>query len=136
MNNPIFFYPLTIKETYLDSFGHMNNAVYLTLFEEARWEIMNSKSYGLSYIKETGLGPIILSFTVNFLKEIKARDEIIIEIQLISHTDKIAILKQLMKREDEICCQAEFTCGLFDLKQRKLIPINSNFLNVLCVNNL
>ena len=39
----VFTYPLLIKETYLDTFGHVNNATYLTLFEEARWDSHHKK---------------------------------------------------------------------------------------------
>lgn len=35
MNAKIFTYPMLIKESHLDSFGHMNNATYLELFENA-----------------------------------------------------------------------------------------------------
>ena len=31
-------YPMTILEHHLDTFGHVNNAMYLQLFETARWQ--------------------------------------------------------------------------------------------------
>ena len=46
----VFTYPVTIKEVYLDTFGHMNNAMYLTLFEEARWEFITQRGFGLKTI--------------------------------------------------------------------------------------
>ena len=36
MNNTIYEYDKTILEQHLDTFGHVNNAVYLSLYEEAR----------------------------------------------------------------------------------------------------
>lgn len=53
MSNQICSYPLTIKETYLDTFGHVNSAMYLTLLEEARWEFINGNGYGIKKIQET-----------------------------------------------------------------------------------
>jgi len=34
MSNPIYEYQKEILEQHLDTFGHVNNAVYLSLYEE------------------------------------------------------------------------------------------------------
>lgn len=120
MLGTIYKYPLMIKETDLDVFGHMNNATYLILFEDARWDLIHRNGYGLHKIQETGLGPVILKVSVQYLKEIRLRDEIIIETSMTSYEKKIGTMKQKMIRGDEVCCDAEFTYALFDLKSRKL----------------
>lgn len=121
MPNAIFSYPITILETHLDLFGHVNNAVYLTLYEEARWDLINKKGYGFAKIKETGQGPTILSIKIDFLKELKARDSIVIETQCLPYERKIGKLYQKMVRSGVVCSTAEFTIGLFDVHERKLI---------------
>lgn len=121
MANKIYSYPVTIKEIYLDTFGHVNNALYLTLFEEARWDCITKNGFGLKKIQEEKIGPTILEIKINFSKELRLRDEINIETQLISYEKKIGKLSQKMLRGDEVCCSAEFTIGLFDLKSRRLI---------------
>lgn len=110
-----------IKETYLDTFGHVNNATYLTLLEEARWDLITKNGYGMKKIIETGLGPTILEIKLSFYKELRLREEVMIETQMISYKNKIGTLSQKIARDGEICCAAEFTIGLFDLNQRKLI---------------
>ena len=35
-------YEVVIREHHLDVFGHVNHAVYLELFEEARWELVTA----------------------------------------------------------------------------------------------
>ena len=42
----------TIKETQVDILGHLNNAVYLELFEIARWDIIHARGYGLKKMIE------------------------------------------------------------------------------------
>jgi len=127
----IFTYFLTIKQSDLDSFGHVNNAVYLTLFENARWELLIKNGYGLKKIHETGLGPTILEIHLKFLKELRLHDEIEIETQLISYEGKIGKLSQKMLRAKELCCDAEFVMGFFDLKARKLILPTPEWLQAL-----
>lgn len=126
-----FIYPLTIKETHLDSFNHVNNAVYLMLFEEARWDFISKNNYGIEKIKETGLGPTILQISINFSKELRAKDEIVIESELVFYKKKIGKLIQKMVRKNEICSTAEFTIGLFDINQRKLILPTEEWLNAI-----
>ncbi|MDR3478357.1 MAG: acyl-CoA thioesterase [Gammaproteobacteria bacterium] len=121
MPSTIFAYPFTIKEIYLDTFGHMNNATYLTLFEEARWDLITKNGYGLKKIQETGLGPTILELKLTFFKELRLRETITIETQMISYEKKIGKLSQKMIRDGETCCAAEFVIGLFSVKERKLV---------------
>ena len=121
MNSTLYTYPILIKESYLDTFGHVNNAMYLTLLEEARWDLVTKNGYGLDKIMETGLGPTILEIKLTFMKEIRLRDEIIIETQLLSYDRKIGKLKQSMRRNGEACCEAEFTIALFSLHERKMV---------------
>lgn len=79
MHSKIHTYPLRILEGHLDTFGHVNNAVYLAICEEARWDLLTKNGYGLEKIMATKIGPTILEIKINFLKELKLRDEIVIE---------------------------------------------------------
>lgn len=131
MKSKVFSYPVTIKEIYLDTFGHVNNAVYFTLFEEARWDLITKNGYGLTKIQETGLGPTILEIKVRYLRELRPRDEVLIETRLLSYEKKIGILEQKMVRGTEICSLAEFTIAFFNLKERKLILPTADWLNAI-----
>jgi thioesterase III len=132
-DNKAFLYPVIIKEIYLDVFGHMNNAVYLTLFEEARWDLITKNGYGLKKVLETGLGPTILEIRMVYLKELRVREEIAIESSLISYEKKIGKLMQKMIRAGEVCCTAEITFGLFNIKERKLVLPTSEWLKAVGV---
>ena len=121
MDSNIFSFPTLVKEIHLDAFGHMNNAAYLVIFEEARWDLITKNGFGFSKIKETGLGPTILEVKLTFLKELKAREAIDIQTRLISYEKKIGKLEQIIIRGADICARAEFTFGLFSLSERKLV---------------
>lgn len=121
MSAKIFSYPLLIKEAHLDTFGHVNNATYLALLEEARWDLLTKNGFGLKKMQEAGLGPAILEIKLSFLKELRLRDTITIETQLLSYDKKIGKLAHKILRDGEICNEAEFVFGLFSLKERKLI---------------
>lgn len=129
MSSEVAIYDVLIREHHLDSFGHVNNAVYLELFEEARWELITQRGYGLEKVRETGLGPTILEINVRFMREMRLRDKIRIKTSLKSHRGKIMVLHQLMEREDgKVCCEADFTVALFDTTLRKLVEPTAEWL--------
>jgi thioesterase-3 len=126
-----FFYPAVIKEIYLDSFGHMNNAAYLTLLEDARWEIIYARGFGVKEIMEKHQGPVVLEINIRFEKELRVRDKVVIETACAAYEGKIARLSQIIKRGDERCCAAVVTMGLFDLKDRRLIAPTPEWLSAI-----
>ena len=121
-NNPVFNYEMVIKEFHLDTFGHVNNAVYLQIYEEARWEMITVNGYGLDKVKSSGLGPVIMDAKIRFLKELKLREKITISIQLLEYPSKVGTLKQWITTHDgHLSSDMEMKFGLFDTKQRKLV---------------
>lgn len=115
-------YEILIKESHLDTFGHVNNATYLMLFEEARWDIVHSRGYGLKKVQESKIGPTILEVNLQFRREVTVRERVKIRTSVLEQKGKITKLTQIMFNEKgEEACVAVFTIGLFDLNQRKLI---------------
>lgn len=117
-----FIYPILIRERHLDTFGHVNNATYLEIFEEARWEFVSSRGFGLKDVQKLGMGPTILECNLKFLKEIRLRQTILVESQTLSYEKKIGILRQAMVNEEgQVHSELIMTFGLFDVKERKLV---------------
>ena len=136
MSNTIFEYPMMIREGHLDTFGHVNNAVYLQILEEARWELITQNGFGIQKIKETGLGPTILEIQIRFMKELRLRKEIVIKTQLQSYEGKISLIRQWIEdREGTSYCEADFKIGLFDVRQRKLVLPTPEWLNAVGISN-
>ncbi|APJ03707.1 acyl-CoA thioesterase [Silvanigrella aquatica] len=121
-NAKLFKYELTIKENHLDSFAHVNNAVYLQILEEARWEFITELGFGLEEIQKSGKGPVILEVNLKFIKELKLREKVRIETQCIDAQSKILHLEQkIFNSKNELCTTAHYILGYFDLNTRKLI---------------
>ncbi len=133
-NFEIFNYELLIREHHMDFSGHVNHATYLEILEEARWEFITAKGFGLDAVIETGFGPIILELNIQFLKEIRLRQRINIESQLLSYEKKIAKLRQTIFDDQGMpCTHVHMTFGLFDIKARKLIMPTSAWLDAIGV---
>lgn len=115
-------YSLLIRETHIDTFGHVNNATYLTLYEEARWDLITRNGWGLQEIQSSGQGPVILEVNLKYIKELQLRETIRITTEMIDYNGKIGRLKQqILKADGSVASEAVFVFALFDLNQRKLI---------------
>lgn len=135
MSTPIHSYELLVLETHLDTFGHVNNAAYLQLFEEARWQIVSDRGFGLSTIHKIKQGPTILEVTLRFKKEIKLRQKIAIKTRIVDYSGKVGLFHQWIENEQgENCCDAEFKIGLFDLTTRRLISPTPEWRGALGLN--
>lgn len=122
-------YPVLIVEQHLDTLGHVNNARYLDLFEEARWDLITRNGYGLEQIQGRRIGPVILEVTLKFQRELRNRQPIVIKSWLDSYAGKIArMTQQMVDDQGRSCCEAQFVFGLFDLAARKLIAPTSEWL--------
>ena len=116
-------YELLVLEQHLDSFGHVNNAAYLQILEEARWDLITRNGYGLEEVHRRRVGPVVLGVQLRFRRELRNRQRIRIRSWLESHSGKIGrFCQQILDDGGRLCCEAEFTIGLFDLESRKLIP--------------
>lgn len=117
-----FIYDVQIKEGHLDSFGHVNNAEYLSLYEEARWDFITANGYGLKEVHERKQGPVVLDVSLRFKRELINREKIQIQSQTESISGKIMKMKQVMLKENgEVASEATFTFGFMDMTKRKLV---------------
>ena len=131
----IFEYPLIVKEFHLDTFGHMNNATYLKIYEEARWEFITTNNYGLKKVQESKKGPVILELNLKFTKELKNREPITIYSQVQGRVARVMSIKQWIKNaQGEVCSEAEFKVAFFDLIKRKIIDPSPEWLTACGVN--
>ena len=123
MGNRVFEQSVVIREEHLDTFGHVNNARYLEIFEQARWDFITDNGFGLDYVRESGTGPVILELNLRFQRELTNRQRVLIRSSVDSYEGKIGRLTQLMLDDEErVCCEGKFVVALWDTKTRKLIP--------------
>src|SRR5690242_9717090 len=101
-------YRLLIHERHLDLFGHVNNAAYLEIFEEARWDWVTGNGYGVREVRERGLGPVLLEARLRFHREVTNREEVLIRSRTVEYRGKIGRVEQVMLRADGTpACTAE-----------------------------
>jgi len=114
--------PILISESHLDSFGHLNHARYFELLEQARWDLITERGFGMDVIRRTKTGPIILEVTMKYMRELGPREPVVIRSEMVSYEGKVGTFRQqIVKAGGTVACEATFMFGLFDLERRKLI---------------
>ena len=54
----------------LDSFGHVNNAVYLNYLEQARWEMFLENEEWSAFLKKNEVFPAVIENRIRYLREL------------------------------------------------------------------
>ena len=124
MSNPIYEYKLKILEQHLDTFGHVNNATYLELYEEARWDLMAQNNLELKDILKNKVGPVLLDLHLTFKAELLNREEITIvtEARTKMRNKYVMIIDQkILKKNGKVASTLEIQIALMDLEKRKLV---------------
>lgn len=71
----MFEYKFSARGHELDSYGHVNHAVYLNYLEQARWELFRQLDL-VKYFKENDLLLVVIEVQVRYHREINLFDEI------------------------------------------------------------
>jgi len=69
---------ITVRGYELDSNGHVNNAVYLQYYEQARWEMMKDLGF-LDLLKHSCLTVVVVESLIRYMRELCMFDELVVE---------------------------------------------------------
>ena len=69
----------SVLPEHVDLYGHVNNAQYLQILESARWDWIEKFGGTRDLVQKLGVGPIVLEINIQFLKELKASEAILIK---------------------------------------------------------
>jgi len=117
---------ITVRSSHIDMLGHVNNARYVEFLEWGR--VQMAEDHGIDFLGmvEKGIGPAVIRLEINYRQEASMDDILIIDTQAAEiKNDKVGILEQTItnKKSGEIICDAVVTFVMFDLQQRKSVPM-------------
>ena len=101
---------LLIYPDLCDSFGHLNQASYLTLFERARWEAL-ARGPGMDFFQKAGVWPAVRKAGIDYLAQAFPGDTLRFH-HTLTHLGRTSLtLRQAARRvsDDQLIATAEFT---------------------------
>ena len=85
--------------TDLDVLNHMNNGVYFSIMDVARFEML-ARNGVMRLMKEHGWYAVVASETMTFRKSLNPWDRFSIESRIVGHDDKAVYMEQRFVRPD------------------------------------
>ena len=85
----------------LDSFGHVNHAVYLTYFEHGRFVALKEAGFAWHVLAERGWSIFVVRIEVDYLAQSTREDELLVRTWADSFRRTSMVLAQEMVRADD-----------------------------------
>jgi acyl-CoA thioester hydrolase len=108
---------LRVRSCDVDSFGHVNNAVYLMYAEAARNDYMLQRGMTFADFKRWNAGPVLISARLDYKAPAHTDDELVITglMQGQGRTRFGIVHEILRKRDGKEVCHAELDFAFVDL---------------------
>lgn len=100
----MFEYKISVRGYELDSYGHVNNAVYLNYFEQARWEILRKLDL-IDYFKNNKLLLTVTEMQIRYSCELTLFDEFVIQTKVTKESPYLVFYQKMYfcKTKVKIC---------------------------------
>jgi acyl-CoA thioester hydrolase len=120
----IFFHPIKVRFSETDMFGHLNNTVPFTYYEEARIEFFKSKGFMQDWVKrDNETIPVVADLQCDFLSQVFFDEEIKIYVKAASIGHSSVDLHYMGKKADgSICFAGRGTMVQISKKTGKGVP--------------
>lgn len=97
----MFDFKLSVRGYELDSYGHVNNAVYLNYFEQARWEIFRQPDL-FDYFRKNKLFLVVTEIKVRYSKELKLFNDLTIRTKVVKEAPYLVFYHKMFFGESKV----------------------------------
>ncbi len=120
---------IKVRGYHCDFYGHVNNARYLEMMEEARWQYLEV-GLGLEYWSDRGMGFVVASVTLNYKRPISPGVELEILTVTTSLKGRSGLIHQefINRQTGKTLADAVVTFAVIDLKTGRALPMEGEVL--------
>ena len=123
----MFEYKFSVRGYELDSYGHVNNSVYLNYFEQARWEIFQQLDL-IGYFQSNHLFLVVTEMKIRYSREITMFDELVIQTKITNEVPYLVFYHKMYLCSSKLkVCSANVKTLLTD-KEKIIYDIPGNFV--------
>ena len=115
----------TVRSTQVDTFGHLNSAAYVEIYEWARWEWADEDGLDAKkFAEEQGIGPAIVHIDVSFHRELRHHDRVTVRTWFHAMEKiKATVAQEMIKEDGQVASSVLVTFVMFDLEKRKIVSM-------------
>jgi thioesterase-3 len=120
---------IKIRGYHEDRFGHVNNARYLELLEEARWADFEARGVDVRFLKEQGVFPVVVRLTISYRRPASAGDTVNVSVDVKGAGRRKVVLAQEIRLDgsDTLCAEAELEVVFLDEQTGRPVPLGEPF---------
>ncbi len=112
-----------LQPSWLDAYGHLNEAYYLVPFTNTTWKLQEHFGIGVDYFERTGNALYTLETHIRYLREVRAPAEIEVQSMIFAVDEKRVWLAHQMLVEDSLRCTAEFMLLHYSTREQRTTPL-------------
>lgn len=111
-----------VRWSEVDPYNHLNHAIYLTFFEQARIDALAQIGFSMAELQSLGCQILVTEVDVKFIKSAMGGDDVRIETEMLATRRVSTSWRQRMFRGDELLATIDLTAAITDLagKPRRL----------------
>jgi YbgC/YbaW family acyl-CoA thioester hydrolase len=98
---PVAETPITVRSPEIDSFGHVNHAVFLHYLEHARYEALEAAGFSWPVLAERDWRIFVVRIEVDYVAEAKRGDRLLVRTWAESFRRTTMVLAQEIVRADD-----------------------------------
>jgi acyl-CoA thioester hydrolase len=106
-----------------DAVGHVNNAIYATMFEAGRTELMDAAGI---FVRGGPLAGVIVRLEIDFKREMSWPGDVVIESGVARFGTKSVHIRHRLLFKDEIVAEGLAILALIDRETRRAVPLDDN----------
>ena len=118
-----------VMPAHCDAYGHLNVRYYAAFFDDAGWHIPRMAGLSLDEIRATGLGTVAATLTIDFIRELRVGQLLLIKGALTRvGTKSFSHEMRLYEADSMRHCATQKTVEVcFDTRARKSAPLPAEF---------
>ncbi len=107
-------YSLKVRGYELDSYRHVNHAIYLSYLEQARWDYLASRGLTLKKLDEIQRWPVVVHLEIDYLKSALMDDELVIWSRLADLGRASLEIEHEIQRDGKPIVRAKIRAAIID----------------------
>ena len=107
----------------LDANVHLRNTSYLDYAAQVRFLYLNSQGFTPAHFKQAGIGPIVFSEEIRYMKELQFLEEFNVDFRVAGQSvdgSKFIIVNGVFRLDGQVCAEIRTKGAWFNLNARKV----------------
>ncbi len=120
------FHSEPVQDSWLDLYGHLNEAYYLVPFSNTTWIMQNHFRIGSDYFEKTGCAIYTVETHLRYLNDVRAPATMEIETLMLGSDAKKIWFAHQMRIEGELRATAEFMALHYNTRENRTTEMPDN----------